>query len=67
KGFGGMRVKDGKLYFNPFLPDQWNAYSFRVEFRGRVIGVNVSREQTDIKVIAGEPLEIVIGQEKELA
>jgi maltose phosphorylase len=67
KGFGGMRVKDGKLYFNPFLPDQWNAYSFRVEFRGRVIGVNVSREQTDIKVIAGEPLEIIIGQEKELA
>lgn len=67
KGFGGMRVKEGKLYFNPFLPDQWNAYSFRVEFRGRVISVNVSREHTDIKVISGEPLEIIIGQEKELA
>jgi maltose phosphorylase len=67
KGFGGMRVKDGKLYFNPFLPDQWNAYAFTVEFRGRAIRVSVSREQTEIKVISGEPIEIIIGEEKELA
>lgn len=67
KGFGGMRVRDGKLHFNPFIPDQWKSYSFKLEFRGRVIHVNVSKTATDIKVISGDPLEIVIGEEKELA
>lgn len=67
KGFGGMRVRDGKLYFNPFIPDQWKSYSFKVEFRGRVILVNVSKASTDIKVISGDPLEIIVGEEKELA
>lgn len=33
-GFGGMRVKDGKLVFNPFIPNNWKSYSFRIEFRG---------------------------------
>src|SRR5690606_14760903 len=23
KGFGGMRVRDGELHFDPFIPDQW--------------------------------------------
>ncbi len=67
KGFGGMRVREGKLHFNPFIPDQWKSYSFKVEFRGRVIKVDVSKGSTDIKVISGDPLEIIIGEEKELA
>src|SRR5688500_2591348 len=41
KGFGGMRVKDGKLCFNPFIHEQWKSYSFRLEFRCRVIKVKV--------------------------
>lgn len=60
KGFGGMRVRNGKLYFNPFIPDQWKSYSFKVEFRGRVIKVNVSKDATDISVVSGEPLEIIL-------
>jgi maltose phosphorylase len=66
KGFGGMRVRDGKLHFNPYIPDQWNSYSFRLEFRGRVISIKVSKGATDIKVVSGEPLEIIVGKEKEL-
>ncbi|NNC82339.1 MAG: glycoside hydrolase family 65 protein, partial [Flavobacteriales bacterium] len=34
KGFAGMRVKDGELYFDPFLPEHWKGYSFRIKFRG---------------------------------
>lgn len=58
KGFGGMRVKDGTLHFNPFIPDQWNSYSFRLEFRGRVLKVKVNREKTETILESGEPLEI---------
>lgn len=63
KGFGGMRVKDGALYFNPFIPDQWKSYSFRLEFRGRVIKVRVSRGGVDTMLESGDPLEIYVGGE----
>jgi maltose phosphorylase len=66
KGFGGMRIKNDKLHFTPFIPDQWNSYSFKIEFRGRVVQVDVSKDATNIKVIAGAPLEIIVGEEREL-
>jgi len=33
-GFGGMRIIDNRLIFNPFLPNRWKSYSFRIDFRG---------------------------------
>lgn len=60
KGFGGMRVRDGKLHFAPYLPDQWKSYSFRIEFRGRVLKVKVSSEKTETVLEQGEPLEVIM-------
>ncbi|MDZ7649992.1 MAG: glycosyl hydrolase family 65 protein [Cytophagales bacterium] len=60
KGFGGMRVRDGKLHFNPFIPDQWKSYSFRLEFRDRVIKVKISSGKTETILEHGEPLEVVM-------
>ena len=60
KGFGGMRVKKGKLAFDPFLPEQWKSYSFRLEFRGRVIKVKVSKDKTETSLESGEPMEIYL-------
>lgn len=63
KGFGGMRIKDGKLSFNPFLPEQWKSYSFRLEFRDRVIKVKVTREGTQTMLESGEPMDIYLKDE----
>jgi maltose phosphorylase len=63
KGFGGMRVKNGKLCFDPFIPGQWKSYSFRIEFRGRVIKVKVSTEGTKTVLESGDPIEIVLHDE----
>ncbi|MBS1490835.1 MAG: glycoside hydrolase family 65 protein [Bacteroidetes bacterium] len=60
KGFGGMRVRQGQLHFNPFIPGQWKSYSFRIEFRGRVLKVKVSQAQTEVLLESGEPLEIIV-------
>jgi len=30
EGFAGMRIRDGYLAFDPFLPDQWKGYSFKI-------------------------------------
>jgi maltose phosphorylase len=43
QGFGGMRVRKGQLHFNPFIPDGWNSYSFRLNFRGAHLEFNLSR------------------------
>ena len=66
KGFGGMRVKNGTLHFSPFIPDQWNFYSFRLEFRDRVIKVRVSKDKVDTVLEHGEPLEIFMNEKKVL-
>ncbi len=46
EGFGGMRIKNGELHFNPFIPSQWTGYSFIVKFRGKLIKVEVTKEKT---------------------
>ncbi|MBK5278218.1 MAG: glycoside hydrolase family 65 protein [Bacteroidia bacterium] len=67
KGFGGMKILDDKLYFNPYLPVQWKSYSFRIEFRGRVIKVKVSKDKTETVLESGEPLSIQLsGKEVKL-
>jgi maltose phosphorylase len=58
KGFGGMKILDGKLYFNPYIPEQWKSYSFRIEFRGRVIKVKVSKDKTETILESGDSLTI---------
>ena len=59
QGFGGMRVRKGQLHFNPFIPDGWNSYSFRLNFRGAHLEFNLSRSdfrlinhsRTDIELV----------------
>ncbi|MCL4132449.1 UNVERIFIED_CONTAM: hypothetical protein GTU68_036671 [Idotea baltica] len=51
KGFGGMRVKDGELSFNPVLPKSWESYSFRVGFKEELKEVTVNKEGFEVKVI----------------
>lgn len=63
KGFGGMRVRDGKLHFTPFIPDQWNSYSFRIEFRGRVLKIKVSKTSVEALLESGEGLTVFINND----
>ncbi|MEM7185615.1 MAG: glycoside hydrolase family 65 protein [Bacteroidota bacterium] len=60
EGFGGMRVRDGKLTFEPKIPTQWDSYSFKVNFRDRVVKVLVSEEGSTFSLLEGAPLEIVV-------
>ncbi|NJM26883.1 MAG: glycoside hydrolase family 65 protein [Bacteroidia bacterium] len=64
KGFGGMRVVDDTLSFAPFIPEQWQSYSFRIEFRGRVIKVKVSTEGVHTTLEAGDAIDILVSDKK---
>jgi maltose phosphorylase len=48
QGFGGMRVNDGQLTFNPILPKKWKAYSFNVLFKGKVVKVSVDKNGVNV-------------------
>ncbi|KAF0521637.1 glycoside hydrolase family 65 protein [Pediococcus pentosaceus] len=68
QGFAGMRVRDGKLHYAPFLPKKWSHYSFRQVFRDSLIEVDVDRDGSHFKLIDGEPITIdVAGKPVELS
>lgn len=60
EGFGGMRVRDGKLYFNPKLPKQWQKLSFKINFRNAVLKIELSSESHKIQKISGESVEVIV-------
>ena len=43
QGFGGMRVINDHLHFAPMLPEKWEGYSFRINFRNATIKIEVNR------------------------
>lgn len=68
QGFAGMRVKDDTLAFAPFVPKAWTHYQFHVNFRGRLIKVDVDQQGTTVELVSGEPLTIELnGQAIEVA
>jgi maltose phosphorylase len=60
EGFGGMRIQDGELHFNPFIPEQWNLYSFIVKFRGRQIKLEVDKDKARIYNQSGETISLYL-------
>lgn len=47
-GFGGMRVFDNTLNLNPFIPESWKSYSFKIKFRGVLLEIIVSHGAVEI-------------------
>ena len=64
EGFGGMRVKKDMLSFNPLIPNTWNAYSFKICFRDRVILIRVEKDKVTITIEEGNSLDILIAGKK---
>ena len=58
-GFAGMRVYDDVLGFKPHLPEEWEEYSFKITYRGRLVRVTVNREGTKYELLEGDELIIL--------
>lgn len=59
-GFAGMRTLDGQLSFKPFTPKDWQGYSFKVTYQGRLLQVTVNHDEVRLVVLQGEPLEVTL-------
>ncbi len=60
KGFGGMRIKENKLYFNPSLPKNWEKLSFRINFRDSLVNIKITSTEISLKNESNNNLQISI-------
>lgn len=64
EGFGGMRIKDGILSFNPTIPEQWEGFSFKINFRDQILKVEVNGDSTRFVLEGDRSLDIYVRGEK---
>lgn len=64
EGFGGMRIKNDMLSFEPKIPEQWGGYSFKVNFRNRILKVIVNQGKTHFELDGDEDLSIMVHGEE---
>jgi maltose phosphorylase len=57
-GFGGMRIHQGELHFNPYVPKEWQAYSFKIRFRKALLQIKISRKTTELSNISKVPVSL---------
>ncbi|MCL6101968.1 MAG: family 65 glycosyl hydrolase domain-containing protein [Bacteroidetes bacterium] len=60
QGFGGMRVKNGRLHFAPILPDKWEGYSFLINFRNTILKIEVNKQEVVFDNYSGNEMVISI-------
>jgi maltose phosphorylase len=60
EGFGGMRIKNDTLHFNPRIPQQWDGYSFKINFRNQVLKIIVQANETKFSLEGGKELRVFV-------
>ncbi len=59
-GFGGVEVTEAGLSLTPILPAAWAELSFQLHYRSRRVKVCVRRDGTELSLLEGEPLELLL-------
>jgi maltose phosphorylase len=60
QGFGGMRIHDDSIIFNPFIPKEWNAYRFHVAYRESKLLIEVNEEKSKITNLKGNEVKVFL-------
>ncbi len=64
QGFAGMRTFNETLKFSPKIPNNWNGYSFNINYRENVLKIEVTSEMIKIEVLYGDEIDIVLYENK---
>lgn len=64
EGFAGMRVRNGKLHFQTFIPKNWKSYAFHVQYRGVKLYITVGQEDFEIKNLSDSEINIIFNGEE---
>jgi len=60
QGFGGMRVKNGKLHFAPILPEKWEGYSFNINFRETTIKIEANKKELILENHSSKNIKLMV-------
>lgn len=60
EGFGGMRVNNDTLHFEPKIPTQWKGYSFKINFRNQILKVSVHANETKFSLEGNKPIIVFV-------
>jgi maltose phosphorylase len=66
KGFGGMRVKDEKVYFAPFVPNNWVSFSFKVLFRNNLLNIKTTAHEVLIENLSGGDISFFLYNKEQI-
>ena len=62
EGFGGMRVKNNAVHFEPQLPKAWKSLSFKINFRGSILELFVSESGSKVTLLEGQPVDVFLNE-----
>lgn len=62
-GFAGMRVKESGISFAPFVPEQWQGYSFFVQYQNQKLKLELTKTDLNITLVEGDELEVTVYDE----
>ena len=60
EGFGGMRVKENTLHFEPKIPKEWKGYSFKINFRNQILKVTVNHKETSFALEGDKQINVFV-------
>jgi len=73
EGFGGMRIRDDRVCFNPVIPAAWESFSFIIRYRNNPLRVEVNGTKVNVVnlseaaiplAVCGEHVTLQPGEEK---
>ncbi len=50
-GFAGLRIKESGLYLSPILPKEWSGYECTLQYKGRLLHINITKQSLSIQNI----------------
>ncbi|KQQ18827.1 kojibiose phosphorylase [Methylobacterium sp. Leaf122] len=59
-GIAGLNLAGDTLELDPKLPPQWDTLSFKVWWRGRSVGLSVSRPMLEARLMAGDGMDVTV-------
>jgi len=59
-GFAGLRADTGSLKLSPKLPEPWNAYRFRIVYRGSLLEILTEKNGCEVLLLDGKALDVIL-------
>jgi maltose phosphorylase len=60
QGFAEIYANKNRLTMKPYIPEQWSHYSFKMDFRGSKLAINVNKTDVSVELLEGKPIDVLI-------